>query len=85
MSDNSEIILGQVLQDQNEAMAPEMTASDFFEVFSAEQATKEYELSHGEIQAGIVDGEHDGGIDSFYTFVDGEYVGSGPIDLSRAS
>lgn len=75
MSDNSEIILGQVLASQNEEIAPEMTAPDFFEVFCAEQATKEYELSYEEIQAGIVDGEHDGGIDSFYTFVDGECVG----------
>lgn len=75
MPDNSEIILSQVLQDQNEAIAPEMSLSDFFEAFCAEQATKEYELSYEEIQAGIVDGEHDGGIDSFYTFLDGECVG----------
>lgn len=75
MADNAEITLGQVLQDQNEEIAPEMSAPDFFEVFCAEQATKEYELSYEEIQAGIVDGEHDGGIDSFYTFVDGECVG----------
>ncbi|OCX66347.1 hypothetical protein BFP70_05620 [Thioclava sp. SK-1] len=75
MSDNSEIILSQVLQDQNEAIAPEMSPPDFFEAFCAEQATKEYELSYEEIQAGIVDGEHDGGIDSFYTFLDGECVG----------
>lgn len=75
MSDNSEIILSQVLQDQNETIAPEMSAPDFFEAFCAEQATKEYELSYEEIQDGIVDGEHDGGIDSFYTFLDGECVG----------
>ena len=52
-----------------------MSQPDFFEAFCAEQATKEYELSYEEIQAGIVDGEHDGGIDSFYTFLDGESVG----------
>lgn len=75
MSDNSEIILSQVLKDQNEAIAPEMSAPDFFEAFCAEQATKEFELSYEEIQAGIVDGGHDGGIDSFYTFLDGECVG----------
>lgn len=75
MADNSEITLGQVLKDQKEAIAPEMSVADFFEVFCAEQASKEYELSYEEIQAGIVDGEHDGGIDSFYTFVDGECVG----------
>lgn len=75
MPDNSEVILRQVLQDQNKDIAPELSSPDFFEVFCAEQATKEYELSYEEIQAGIVDGEHDGGIDSFYTFLDGEGVG----------
>jgi len=75
MADNSEIILSQVLKDQKEAIAPETSGPDFFEIFCAEQATKDYELSYEEIQAGIVDGEHDGGIDSFYTFVNGECVG----------
>ena len=75
MVDHSESILSQVLLDRNQAIAPEMSPPDFFEVFCAEQATKEYELSYEEIQAGIVDGEHDGGIDSFYTFLDGECVG----------
>jgi len=75
MADNSEIILSQVLKDQNEAVAPETSAPDFFEIFCAEQATKDCELSYEEIQAGIVDGEHDGGIDSFFTFVNGECVG----------
>lgn len=74
MADNSEIILSQVLKDQNEAVAPETSAPDFFEIFCAEQATKDCELSYEEIQAGIVDGEHDGGIDSFFTFVNGECV-----------
>jgi hypothetical protein len=74
MADNSEIILSQILKAKNESIAPEMSPSDFFEVFCAEQATKDYELSYEEIQDGIVDGEHDGGIDSFYTFLDGECV-----------
>ena len=42
-----------------------MSPPTFFEAFCAEQATKKYELSYEEIQAAIVDGEHDGGIDSF--------------------
>lgn len=75
MTKNSEIILSQILQDKNNEIAPEIGAADFFEIFTAEQATKNFELSYEEIQAGIVDGEHDGGIDSFYTFVGGECVG----------
>ena len=75
MADNSEIILSQVLEDLKRAIALEISKADYFEIFCAEQATKDYELSYEEIEAGIVDGEHDGGIDSFFTFVDGECIG----------
>jgi hypothetical protein len=75
MPDNSEIILNQILEDRREEVAPEMSRADFFEIFTAEQATKDQELTYEELEAGIVDGEHDGGIDSFYTFVNDEVVG----------
>lgn len=75
MTQNSEIILQQVLSDRKLEVAPELTDPEFFEVFSAEQATKEYELSYEEIEEGVVDGEHDGGIDAFYTLINGEYIG----------
>jgi hypothetical protein len=50
----------------------ELTA--YFEVFCAEQLLKDFDLSYDEIEAGIVDGEHDGGIDSIYAFVNGELI-----------
>jgi hypothetical protein len=75
MKSNSETIIEDILNQKNMEIAPETNASDFFEIFSAEQATKEYELSYEEIESGIVDGEHDGGIDSIYTFVNGEVIG----------
>lgn len=43
-------------------------------MFCAEQVLKEYDLSYEEVEAGIVDGEHDGGVDSAYAFVNGEAV-----------
>ncbi|MGV1752803.1 AIPR family protein [Agrobacterium sp. CG674] len=82
MSDNNETILKQVLATQREEIRPEMAAEDFFEVFTAEQATKEFELSYEEIEDGIVDGEHDGGIDSFYTFVNGE-IATDELDVKK--
>ena len=36
--------------------------------------TKDFDLSHEEISDGIVDGEHDGGIDSVFTFVNGDLI-----------
>lgn len=43
-------------------------------MFCAEQILKNFKLSYDELQAGIVDGEHDGGIDSAYAFVNGELI-----------
>lgn len=51
-----------------------MSEQDYFEVFCAEQILKDFGLSYDEIQAGIVDGEHDGGVDSVYGFVNGELI-----------
>jgi hypothetical protein len=74
MADNSQQLLDDVLKQQREELAPALSDQDYFEVFCAEQILKDYDLSYEEVQAGIVDGEHDGGIDSAYAFVNGELV-----------
>lgn len=74
MADNSQQLLNDVLSQQRRELAPESSDQDYFEVFCAEQILKDYDLSFDELQAGIVDGEHDGGIDSVYAFVNGEAV-----------
>ena len=74
MADNSQQLLDDVLTQQRQELAPEFSEQDYFELFCAEQVLKDYDLSHEEVQAGIVDGEHDGGVDSAYAFVNGELV-----------
>ena len=74
MADNSQQILEDVLAQQRQELAPDASDQDYFETFCAEQILKDFDLSYDEIQAGIVDGEHDGGIDSIYCFVNGELV-----------
>lgn len=74
MADNSQQLLDDVLKQQREELAPSLSEQDYFEVFCAEQLLKDYDLSYDDVQAGIVDGEHDGGIDSAYAFVNGELV-----------
>jgi hypothetical protein len=66
MADNSQQLLDDVLAQQRQELAPESSEQDYFELFCAEQVLKDYDLSHEEVQAGIVDGEHDGGVDSAY-------------------
>jgi hypothetical protein len=74
MTDNSQSILNDVLAQRRQELAPETSEQDFFELFCAEQILKDYDLSYEEVQAGIVDGEHDGGADAVYSFVNGELV-----------
>lgn len=74
MADNSQQILNDVLLQQRQALAPLLSDQEYFEVFCAEQITKDFGLSYDEIQSGIVDGEHDGGVDSIYAFVNGELI-----------
>ncbi len=41
---------------QRQQLAPELSESEFFEVFAAELALKDYDLSYEEVRSGIVDG-----------------------------
>ena len=81
MADNSQQLLNDVLSQQRQDLAPDLSEQDYFEIFCAEQILKDYDLSYEEIEAGIVDGEHDGGVDSAYAFVNGELI-SEDFDLS---
>ena len=74
MNNNSRYILDRALQQERQRVAPELSEQDYFERFCAEQILKNFPLTDDEIQAGIVDGEHDGGIDSAYAFVNSELV-----------
>ncbi len=74
MNANSRQLLNHVLVQKRQELAPELSEQDYFEIFSAEQILKNFQLSYDELQAGIVDGEHDGGIDSAYAFVNGDLV-----------
>ena len=48
--------------------------SEIFEIFSAYNLTKDYELTISELTEGIVDGSLDGGIDALLLLINGRYV-----------
>ena len=50
---------------------PSMDPDDAFERFAVTQLRKPHELAGPEMEAGIVDGSKDGGIDAFYVFLNG--------------
>ena len=72
MAANDLIILNKILEQQKAELAPGMTETDYFGIFTTEQILKEYDLSYDEIQSGIIDGGGDGGIDAFFIFLNGE-------------
>lgn len=74
MASNDRIILDEVLKQRQAEVDPTASASDFLELFSAEQILKDFDLSYEEIQSGLVGDGGDGGIDGIYLFVNGELV-----------
>ncbi len=69
MSANDLVLIRQLVSQRRNDIAPELSDSEYFEVFAAEQALKDRDLSYEEIQDGIVDGGGDGGIDGLYLFI----------------
>ena len=74
MPDNDRIVLRAVLEEQKAIKAPEMSNNTYFEIFTAEHILKKFDLSYDEIMSGQVGAGGDGGIDSMYTFVNGNLI-----------
>lgn len=74
MTTNAKVILDELLEKQRAEIASHRTLPQYFEIFSAEQILKDYDLSYEEIEAGLVGGGGDGGIDAVYILVNGELV-----------
>ena len=78
MTTNDQIILDEVLKQRKSEVDTNADPSDFFELFTAEQILKDFDLSYDEIESGLVGGGRDGGIDGIYLFVNGELVQEDP-------
>ncbi len=74
MASNDVIILDQILQQQRNTVATSLNEHEYFEIFTAEQILKDFDLSYDEISSGGVGQSGDGGIDSLYIFVNGELL-----------
>jgi len=69
---NSQIIMEKIIRDEAESQNLKFT--EYFEVYTASQILKDYDLSYPDIEYSIVGDGGDGGIDSIYTFLNGELV-----------
>lgn len=71
---NNQVILDRLIQEELSASNGKFSHSEYFEIYAASQILKDYDLSYDAIAAGIVGQGGDGGIDSIYTFVNGELL-----------
>lgn len=74
MVTNEVILLDNTLKQRKAQIASSLSGSDFFEVFSFEQVLKNYDLSYDELLYGKIEASRDGGIDGFFTFINGELL-----------
>lgn len=71
---NDQIILAQIIAEKCAESEDELTISEYFEIYSSSEILKDHDLTYDDIAYGIVGDGGDGGIDSIYTFVNGELL-----------
>ena len=71
---NDQIILGQIIQSKCAESDNELSESEYFEIFTASEILKDHDLTYDDVKYGIVGDGGDGGIDSIFTFLNGELV-----------
>ena len=71
---NDQIILAQIIQEKCAESEDELTVPEYFEIYSASEILKDHDLTYDDISYGIVGDGGDGGIDSIYTFLNGELL-----------
>lgn len=72
MATNDSIVLDTILKQKKSQIADSLPDDDYFEIFTFEQVLKKYDLSYEELISGKMGGSDDGGIDGFFTFINGE-------------
>ena len=71
MAKNDIILIDSILEGRKAIGCPSNDIGEVMELFANEQIMRYYDLSQTELQQANVDGKDDGGIDSFYIFING--------------
>lgn len=71
---NDQIILEQIIKEKCMESGGDISISEYFEIYTATEILKDYDLTYDDILYGIVGDGGDGGIDSLYTFLNGELI-----------
>lgn len=83
MTEVDKTYLRQILDDERTQIHSMLKSDAHFEVFSAEQLLKKYELDHIEIESGLVDGGNDGGIDAIYCLANRQLIREDTVHPKR--
>jgi len=71
---NDVVLLRTKLERHREEIAPGLTLSEHQTFFVASHYLSDYNMSHQDLLAGVVDGTHDCGLDAIYVFANGVYL-----------
>lgn len=74
MSANDRVLINAMIEEQRNARTVPLSFDATFERFAAEHALHGYGLSEEEIEAGVIGGSDDGGIDGVYVFLGGRLL-----------
>jgi hypothetical protein len=71
---NDQVILKALVEEKVKEISPGTDVESFFELFSALEILKDYDLSYDEIEGGLLGKGADGGMDSAYIFFNNELM-----------
>jgi hypothetical protein len=74
MAKNDVILIDGIIDQRIADRLPSGEKDEVFEFLVLEEALKDYDLSREELESGWTDGSGDGGIDGFYTLVNGHLL-----------
>ena len=74
MSQNDVLALDAIISESRSHRAPNLNEADYFELFTAAQALKDFEPTDEEVEAGQVGGGDDGGLDALYFLINRRFV-----------
>lgn len=74
MTTNEIIALNERLKQVRNDRAADLPEDKFFEIITAEQILKDFDLTDEDIEYGQVGGENDGGLDSVYFLVNRQLI-----------
>ncbi len=83
MSNNDQVLIKVVIQQEKNERAPEMKEDDYFGRFTSQLIMRKYDLNDSEIEEGFTDGSLDGGCDGIFLLVNDDLIHLDTTDFEK--